>query len=77
VLTAPTSARSKPSPFAALVIVAHRAGKANAMTAFWTRAISGYGSPCHRLPDRHSQGAAIIFTLGYVAVAGIFREVIR
>ena len=33
------------APFAALVIVIHLAGKADAMTAFWATASSGCGSP--------------------------------
>ena len=63
------------APFAALVIVAHLAGKANAMTAFWAgcyfwlrlahAAVYLLGIPLVR---------TIIFTLGYVAVAGIFWE---
>ena len=65
------------APFAALVIVAHLAGKAEA-TAFW--AVSFFwlrfahavvyllGIPYLR---------TVIFTLGYVAVVGIFLEVIR
>jgi uncharacterized MAPEG superfamily protein len=66
------------APFAAMVIVAHLAGKANSMTAFW--AISYFwlrvahaivywlGIPYVR---------TLIFTLGFVAVVGIFWEVIR
>jgi uncharacterized MAPEG superfamily protein len=66
------------APFAALVIVAHLSGKANAMTAFW--------SVCFfwlRLAHAVVYLLAIpyvrtlIFTLGFVAVAGIFWEVIR
>ena len=65
------------APFAALVIVAHLAGKAEA-TAFW--AVSYFwlrlahavvyllGIPYVR---------TVIFTLGYVVVIGIFWEVIR
>jgi len=66
------------APFAALVIVAHLAGKANAMTAFWAMAffwlrlahaaVYLLGIPLVR---------TIIFTLGYVAVLGIFWEVIK
>src|SRR6266850_8407857 len=61
------------APFAALVIVAHLAGKADAMTAFWAgcyfwlrlahAAVYLLGIPVVR---------TIIFTLGYVAIAGIF-----
>src|SRR5260221_14265729 len=66
------------APFAALVIVAHLAGKANAMTAFWatcffwlrvTHAVVYLlGVPLVR---------TVLFTLGYVVVAGIFWEVIK
>src|ERR1700716_3397836 len=66
------------APFAALVIVIHLAGKANAMTAFWAAcyfwlrlapaAVFLLGIPVVR---------TVIFTLGYVAVAGIFWQVIR
>ena len=66
------------APFAALVIAAHLADKANAMTAFW--AISFFwlrlahaivyllGIPYLR---------TLLFTLGYVAVLGIFWELVR
>jgi uncharacterized MAPEG superfamily protein len=66
------------APFAALVIVAHLAGKANAMTAFWAgcyfwlrlahAVVYMLGIPLVR---------TIIFALGYVAIAGIFWEVIK
>jgi uncharacterized MAPEG superfamily protein len=66
------------APFAALVIAVHLAGKANAMTAFWTMtffwlrlahaAIYLLGIPYVR---------TILFTLGYVAVVGIFLELIK
>ena len=66
------------APFAALVIVAHLAGKANATTAFlatsffWLRLAHAVvyllGVPYVR---------TVIFTLGYVAVIGIFWEVIK
>ena len=66
------------APFAALVIVAHLAGKANAMTAFW--AVSFFWL---RLAHAIVFLLAIpyirtvLFTLGFVAVAGIFWEVIK
>jgi uncharacterized MAPEG superfamily protein len=60
------------------VIVAHLAGKANAMTAFWAMsffwlrlahaAVYLLGIPYVR---------TLIFTLGYVAVVGIFLELIK
>lgn len=66
------------APFAALVIVAHLAGKANAMTAFWAMSffwlrlvhaiVYVFGVPYVR---------TVVFTLGFVAVAGIFVEVVK
>jgi uncharacterized MAPEG superfamily protein len=66
------------APFAALVIIAQLTGKANATTAclatafFWLRATHAFvylfGIPYIR---------TLVFTLGYVAVAGIFWEVIK
>ena len=66
------------APFAALVIVAHLAGKANATTAFlatsffWLRLAHAVvyllGVPYVR---------TVIFTLGYVAVIGIFWELVK
>jgi uncharacterized MAPEG superfamily protein len=66
------------APFAALVILAHVAGKANAMTAFWAASffwlrlvhavVFLLGIPYVR---------TIVFTLGFVATAGLFWEVIK
>ena len=66
------------APFAALVIVAHLAGKADATTAFWAASffwlrlahaiVYLLGMPYVR---------TLIFTLGYVAIVGIFWEVIK
>ena len=66
------------APFAALVIVAHLAGKADAMTAFWATCyfwlrlahavVYLFGVPYVR---------TLVFTLGFVAVVGIFVEVIK
>ena len=66
------------APFAALVIVAHLTGKANATTAFlatsffWLRLAHAVvyllGIPYLR---------TVIYTLGFVAVIGIFWEVIK
>jgi len=66
------------APFAALVIVVHLAGKANAMTAFWAMCffwlrlvhavVYLLGLPYVR---------TLIFTLGYVAIIGIFVELMR
>ena len=66
------------APFAALVIVAHVAGKANAMTAFWATCFFWL-----RLAHAVVFLLAIpyvrtlIFALGFVSVAGVFWEVIR
>jgi uncharacterized MAPEG superfamily protein len=66
------------APFAALVIVAQIAGKADAMTAFWAMAFFWL-----RLAHAVVYWAAIpyirtlVFTLGFVCVAGIFSEVIK
>ena len=65
------------APFAALVIVAQVAGKANAMTAFWSASFFWL-----RLVHAVVYWLAIpyirtvVFTLGFVAVAGIFWEVV-
>jgi uncharacterized MAPEG superfamily protein len=66
------------APFAALVLVAQVSGKADAMTAFWAacffwlRLIHAVvylvGIPYIR---------TLVFTLGFVAVVGIFVEVIK
>ena len=66
------------APFAALVIAVHLAGKANAMTAFWAMSffwlrfahavVYLLGIPYVR---------TLIFTLGYVAVVGLFVELIK
>ena len=66
------------APFAALVLVAHFAGKANGMTAFWaacffwlrlTHAVVYLlGVPYVR---------TIVFTAGFVAVGGIFWEIVK
>ena len=65
------------APFAALVLVAHVAGKENGMTAFW--AISFFWL---RLIHAVVYWAAIpfirtiVFTLGFVCVCGLFVAVI-
>jgi uncharacterized MAPEG superfamily protein len=66
------------APFAALVIIAHVAGKADAMTAFWTvcffwlrlihAVVYMLGIPYVR---------TLVFNLGFLAVVGIFWEVIK
>ena len=66
------------APFAALVIVAHLAGKANPVTAFWAGCFFWL-----RLAHAVVYLTAIpyvrtvIFTLGFVAVVGIFWEVVK
>ncbi len=66
------------APFAVLVVVVHLAGKANAMTAFWSMCffwlrlahavVYLLGIPSLR---------TLIFTLGYVAIIGTFVELMR
>jgi uncharacterized MAPEG superfamily protein len=66
------------APFAALVLAAHVAGKANATTAFWamlffwSRVVHAVvyllGLPYIR---------TVAFTAGFVAVVGLFWQVIR
>jgi uncharacterized MAPEG superfamily protein len=66
------------APFAALVISVQLAGKADAMTAFWAACffwlrlahavVYLLGIPYIR---------TLIFTLGYVAIVGIFWELIK
>lgn len=66
------------APFAALVIIAQLTGKASAMTAFWAMFFFWM-----RLVHAIVYLLAIpylrtlVFTLGFVAVAGIFWEVIK
>jgi len=66
------------APFAALVIVAHVSGKANAMTAFWAMSFFWL-----RLTHAVVYLLAIpyvrtlVFTLGFVSVAGIFWELLK
>jgi uncharacterized MAPEG superfamily protein len=66
------------APFAAMVIVAALAGKANGMTAFWAQWFFWM-----RLVHAGVYLAAIpyvrtlAFTLGYVAVVGIFWEIVK
>jgi len=66
------------APFAALVLIAHVTGKADAMTGFWTICFFWL-----RLAHAVVYLLAIpyirtlVFTLGFVAVVGIFWEVIK
>jgi len=65
-------------PFAALVIIAHVSGKADAMTAFWAMSFFWL-----RLAHAVVYLVAVpyvrtlVFTLGFVCVAGIFWELIK
>jgi uncharacterized MAPEG superfamily protein len=66
------------APFAALVIIAQLSGKANAVTAFWAMSffwlrlthavVYLIGIPYIR---------TLVFVLGFVAVAGIFWEIVK
>lgn len=66
------------APFAALVLVAKVSGKANAMTAFWAASffwirlahavVYLLGIPYLR---------TLLFNLGFIAVVGIFWEVVK
>jgi uncharacterized MAPEG superfamily protein len=66
------------APFAALVIIAQLTGKANAMTAFWAASFF-WVRLAHAFV--YLFGIAyirtLVFTLGYVAVVGIFWELIK
>jgi uncharacterized MAPEG superfamily protein len=66
------------APFAALVIVAHISSKANPMTAFWAMWFFWMRlahAVVYLLAVPYLR--TLVFTLGFVAVAGIFWEVIR
>lgn len=66
------------APFAALVIVAQLAGKANAMTAFWAMSFFWLRlahAVVYLLAVPYLR--TLVFTLGFAAVGGIFWEVIR
>jgi len=66
------------APFAALVIIAHVAGKANAMTAFWAMSFFWLRlahAVVYLLAVPYVR--TLVFTLGFVSVAGIFWELIK
>ena len=66
------------APFAALVIVAHVTGKADAMTAFWATCffwLRVVHAAVYLLAVPYVR--TLVFTLGFVAVVGIFWEVIK
>jgi uncharacterized MAPEG superfamily protein len=66
------------APFAALVLVAHMTGKSNGMTAFWAESffwlrlahavVYLFAIPYIR---------TLVFTLGFVAMAGIFWQLVK
>jgi uncharacterized MAPEG superfamily protein len=64
--------------FAALVIVAHLASKANGMTAMWS-AIFFWARVVHAVVYWFAIPyiRTIVFTLGYISIAGIFWEIVR
>jgi uncharacterized MAPEG superfamily protein len=66
------------APFAALVLAIHVAGKADAMTAFWAMAFF-WLRLAHAIV--YIAGTAylrtLIFTLSYIAVLGLFWELIK
>jgi uncharacterized MAPEG superfamily protein len=66
------------APFAALVLVAHLTGKANAMTAFWAMTFFwlrvGHAT-VYLLAIPYLR--TLVFTAGFVAVAGIFWEIVK
>jgi uncharacterized MAPEG superfamily protein len=66
------------APFAALIIVAQIAGKANAMTAFWAMFffwVRLVHAVVYLLAMPYVR--TLLFTLGFIAVAGTFWEVIK
>jgi uncharacterized MAPEG superfamily protein len=66
------------APFAALVIIAHVSGKANSMTAFWATCFFWLRlthAVVYLLAIPYVR--TVVFTLGFVAVAGIFWQVMK
>jgi uncharacterized MAPEG superfamily protein len=65
------------APFAALVIVTHLAGKADAMSAFWVAAFF-WIRLAHAITYLFGTAyvRTILFTLGFVCVAGLFVNLI-
>ena len=66
------------APFAALVLIAHIAGKANAMRAFWAVAFF-WMRLAHAIVYLTALPyiRTVVFTLGFVAIAGLFWELIK
>ena len=66
------------APFATLVIIAHITGKANSMTAFWAMWFFWMRlahAVVYLLAVPYVR--TLVFTLGYVAIVGIFWEIIK
>jgi len=66
------------APFAALVLIAHVSGKANAMTAFWAVCffwLRLVHAVVYLLAIPYVR--TLVFTLSFVAVAGTFWELIK
>ena len=66
------------APFAALVLIAHISGQANAMTALWAM-VFFWARLAHAIV--HLLGIAYIrtvaFLIGFVAMLGVFWEIMR
>jgi uncharacterized MAPEG superfamily protein len=66
------------APFAALVVIAHVTGKANAMTAFWAMSffwLRVVHAVVYWLAFPYIR--TVVFTLGFICIAGLFWEVIK
>jgi len=66
------------APFAVLVIVIHLTGKANSMTAFWAMSffwLRVAHAIVYLLAIPYIR--TLIFTLGFVCVAGLFWELVK
>jgi uncharacterized MAPEG superfamily protein len=66
------------APFAAVVIIAHLSGKADAMTAFWAACffwLRVAHAVVYWLAIPYVR--TIVFTLGFVSVVGIFWELVK
>ena len=66
------------APFATLVLVAHVTGRANAMTAFWSTSFF-WLRLAHAIVYLFAipYVRTLIFTLGFVAIGGIFWQLIK
>ncbi len=66
------------APFAALILIAHVAGKADAMTAFWAMSffwLRVVHAVVYWLAVPYVR--TLVFTLGFVCVAGLFWGLIK